>query len=121
MPDEEINQSPTPEVSAPTETSVLAEIMKTLASMQETQKQLQEENKVLREAVKVSAEEQYSLPGHLRVDGAGVPHNPDAARSVTIVTRPVRDSPHQYQNIVDPGGLSVNGASPMSGANKDMR
>lgn len=54
------------------------------------------------------------VPAHLR----GSAHDPaintgrmSAARSVTIATRPVRENPEEYKNVVDPGTVVRNSLS----------
>lgn len=42
------------------------------------------------------------------------PRRMQVARSVTIATRCVIENPEQYRNVVDPGSLSMNNASPLS-------
>lgn len=51
------------------------------------------------------------VPQHLRRHDPNVdPSRLSVARSVTLATRPVVENPDQYQNVVDPGGLSINNA-----------
>lgn len=82
-------------------------------------KALEGENQALRAAV----EEVQTTPGHLMA-GADFAPDPRAARSVVIATRPVREEPGLYNKnkaVVDTSGLSVNGSSPLSGKNQELR
>lgn len=56
-------------------------------------------------------------PEMQRTDSAVDPRRMSVARSVTIATRCVVENPEQYSNVVDPGGLSINNASPLSPKN----
>jgi len=105
-----------PVASPQADNAALAEVMKSLlAPMQKQLEDLAKENSALREEVNARAE---PIPTHLQ--GNDFPANPNAARSVVISTRPVRDNPEMYnaKGIVDAGGLSVNDASPLSGKNR---
>ncbi len=76
-----------------------------------------EANAKLQEQVAQASQMSYadSIPAHLRRGDPNVdPSRMSVARSVTIATRPVRENPEQYANVVDPGGLSINNASPLS-------
>lgn len=110
--------------ASPAPVDVQAEILKTLqmmqASLADTNKKLAEtqaENEQLRQEMNAQAETIASQPV-----GDDFPANPRAARSVVIGTRPVQDNPERYRTrgkgIVDPGGLSVNNASPMDSRNR---
>lgn len=54
---------------------------------------------------------------HRNIEGelaSGDPSHMQFAKSVTLATRCVVENPGQYKNVVDPGGLSINNASPLS-------
>lgn len=79
-----------------------------------------EANAKLQEQVAQASHMAYAdgIPAHLRRGDPTVdPSRMQVARSVTIATRPVMENPEQYQNVVDPGGLSINNASPLSPKN----
>lgn len=119
--DHDLSQAPV--VTDPN--AALASVMKTLLEpMQQQLKDLAEGNKNLAEENRILREEiqnRDATPNHL-ISGADFRPNPDAARSVVISTRPVRDNPDQYiasgKGVVDPGGLSINDSSPLSGKNR---
>ena len=86
-------------------------------AVQEAVKPFADANAKLQEQVIQSGQLGYAdnIPQHLRRGDPNVdPSRMNIARSVTIATRPVRENPEQYANIVDPGGLSINNASPLS-------
>ena len=101
---------PTPDLAA----IVKAAVEAAMAPMTAKVERLAEENDALRSSLADGRS--------ANLQGPDFPMNPDAARSVVIATRPVVENPDQYRHsgkgIVDPGGLSVNGASPMSGKNR---
>lgn len=115
--DEGVDPVGTPIFNTPEPT--LAEIVKAaveaaMAPVNAKVERLSEENDVLRSSLADGRSN--------NLQGPDFPKNPDAARSVVIATRPVVENPDQYRQtgkgIVDPGGLSVNDASPMSGKNR---
>ena len=100
----------TPDFAAMIKAAVEAALAPTTAKLQ----RLEEENDTLRETLASGRSN--------NLQGPDFPRNPDAARSVVIMTRPVMDNPEQYaqggKQIVDTGGLVKNDASPMSGKNR---
>lgn len=111
-----------PEVPAPDPNAVLADLMESLlAPMQQQLADLAADNKTIKaenEELRQKVAEVEATPQHIQ--GADFTPDPRAARSVVISTRPVQDNPELYasKGIVDPGGLSVNTASPLSGKNR---
>ena len=79
-----------------------------------------ERNAQLQEEVAKAGHLEYAtgIPLELQRTDVNVdPRRMSVARSVTIATRCVVENPDQYRNVVDPGGLSVNNASPLSPKN----
>jgi hypothetical protein len=88
-----------------------------LGAVQEAVAPFAEANVKLQEKIAAVSKLEYAegVPGRLqRHDTNFVPSRMDVAMSATIATRPVIENPEQYQHVVDPTGLSVNNASPMS-------
>src|SRR6266566_3961631 len=94
----------------PSQTSLEETMKALLAPMQKQLEDLAKENRQLKEEINTLAAE----PIHGHIQGNDFAPNPNAARSVVIATRPVRDNPEMYNSkgIVDTGGLYVNNASP---------
>lgn len=104
----------TPVVSPDLAAIVKAAVEAALAPTNAKMERLSQENDTLRETLASGRSN--------NLQGPDFPRNPDAARSVVIMTRPVMDNPEQYaqngKGLVDTGALIKNDASPMSGKNR---
>jgi hypothetical protein len=111
---EVIKTSDKPEVAPDLAAIVKAAVEAALAPTNAKLQRLEAENDTLRETLASGRSN--------NLQGPDFPRNPDAARSVVIMTRPVMDNPEQYaqngKGLVDTSGLVVNDASPMSGKNR---
>ncbi len=115
----ETNQPVSPEPVPEEKVSLSLTDLKALISgaVQEAVAPFAKANLELQEKIAQAGRLEYAenIPGHLqRRDPNFAPSRSDVARSVTIATRPVIENPEQYSNVVDPGGLSINNASPLS-------